>query len=95
MRSPIAPTHLRRSVCVRCDDLRSPGSTPPSPLTAKPGAGRWLGSTHIPYLSTLGTGGGTWTGLEAAREAPREPVVVRGQRPVLAGEGPMVPSLWA
>ena len=40
----------------RCDGLRAPGSTPPSPLTAKPGAERSLGSTSIPYLSTLGTG---------------------------------------
>eukprot|EP00966_Prymnesium_polylepis_P167031 3861219-Prymnesium_polylepis.1 len=27
----------------------------PSPLTAKPGAARLLGSAPIPYLSTLGT----------------------------------------
>ena len=32
------------------------GSTPPSPLTPKPGAELLLESTTIPYLSTLGTG---------------------------------------
>jgi hypothetical protein len=45
-RSPIAPP-IRDGRRARCDGLRSPGSTPPSPLTAKPGAERLLGSTHI------------------------------------------------
>eukprot|EP00966_Prymnesium_polylepis_P082856 1918930-Prymnesium_polylepis.1 len=32
------------------DGLRAPRSTPPSPLTAKPGAGRLPGSTPIPSI---------------------------------------------
>ena len=38
---------------VRCDGLRAPGSTPPSPLTTESGAERLLGSTPVSYLSTL------------------------------------------
>eukprot|EP00966_Prymnesium_polylepis_P062715 1455696-Prymnesium_polylepis.1 len=38
---------------VRCDGTRARRSTPPSPLTAKPGTGRLIGSSTIPYLSTL------------------------------------------
>eukprot|EP00966_Prymnesium_polylepis_P248250 5739937-Prymnesium_polylepis.1 len=38
---------------VRCDGLRAPGSTPPSPLTNEPGDERLLGSTPVSYLSTL------------------------------------------
>ena len=50
----LQPIHDGRRA--RCAGLRAPGSTPPSPLTAKPGAERLLGSTTILYLSTLGTG---------------------------------------
>ena len=50
----LQPIHDGRRA--RCDGLRAPGSTPPSPLTAKSGAERLLGSTPIPCLSTLGTG---------------------------------------
>eukprot|EP00966_Prymnesium_polylepis_P029880 694066-Prymnesium_polylepis.1 len=49
----------------RCDGLRAPGSTPPSPLTAKLGAERLLGSTPIPIptLYRPWARGGTGTGL--------------------------------
>jgi hypothetical protein len=46
-RSPIAPPMTVGAV--RCDGTRAHGSTPPSPLTAKPGAGRLLGSSNIPF----------------------------------------------